>query len=233
MESIYERVKEYPDMQKAVLVRKVHEYGDIYSFVFKPEREVKFIAGQFAHLLLHDMDESKGKPVHDFSIASAPHDGELMFTTHVRKESLYKQKLDSLKEGDSVTLFKIKGEFTLPTHTDKPIVLIAGGIGITPYRSMLRDVYGKEKSYNLMLIHVSDDAFLYEEEFSEYPLSQMRMSRDALASYLEELCEENPDALYYVSGPPGFVDALKDMLTEFDVPEEHIKQDWFDGYEDL
>lgn len=230
-EELQKKIATYPDTQILTLLKKQHEYGDVHTFIFRPTKSVLFTAGMFAHVFVDGILPTTAKPVRDLSIASAPSDGDVEFTTHIRKESPFKQKLGSLKEGDTITIFNIKGEFILPPQGTTPIVLIAGGIGITPYRSILRDVAQKHEERDITLVHISDGDFLYEEEFSTLPFPQHRISRNDLASYLSVITKEKPNALFYVSGPPPFVDSMKEKLMRLNISEQHIKQDWFDGYE--
>ena len=230
-EEFTERIKQYDDLQDITFVRKEHEYGDVHTLVFQPERPVHFSPGQFAHLVLWPLPDEIGKPVIYLSLSSKPSNPELRFTTHLR-ESDFKNVLSNLKEGDKLSIYKVKGDFVLPEDTTKPVVLLAGGIGITPFRSMMLDENEKETGRNITLVHVSDNEYLYEEELSKLPFSQFRINREEIQSYAYALHSEKPNAVFYVSGPPGFVDAVKEICVSVGVSEENIKQDWFDGYDD-
>ena len=232
-EEFLKRVGTYPDKRDLTLVEKKHEYGDVYSFIFKLERPVHYAAGQYIHMLVHGLPDDV-KPTHHFSIASAPSSDELLqFTTHVREGSAYKQALGKLQAGGTVSMYKVKGDFVLPEDIGKEIVLIAGGVGMTPFRSMMREEVHEGCGRTITLVHVSNDAYLYEGELSALPFSQHRIKREELDAYLTELAKEKKDAVFFVSGPPPFVDALKEKLMGQHIPEANIKQDWFDGYEDV
>ncbi len=231
-EEFYQRIEQYTDKQDITLIEKKHEFIDVYSFVFKPSHKVDFVPGQFAHVVIHRLPENAGKPVRYLSIASAPSDNELQFTTHMRKQSLHKQKLGELKLGETETIYNVKGEFVLPADASKPVILVAGGIGITPFRSMMREESHNNSKRDITLVHVSDNEYLFERELSELSFSQHRIGRDKIRAYTETLYKEKEDAIFYVSGPPGFVDATKETLTMMSVSEDSIKQDWFDKYDD-
>lgn len=232
-EELLARIAQIPDKQDLTLVEKKHEYGDIYSFLFKPERPVHYAAGQYIHMLVHDLPEDV-KPTHHFSIASAPSSDELVqFTTHVREGSAYKQAFAKLAPGDKVSIFKVKGDFIMPENVHTETVLIAGGIGITPFRAMMREEAHENCGRPITLVHVASDGYLFESELSQLPFSQHRIKREELDSYLTELAKEKKDATFFVSGPPPFVDALKEKLMTRGIPENRIKQDWFDGYENV
>lgn len=231
-EEFYQRIEKYTDKQDITLIEKKCEFGDVHSFLFKSSHKVDFVPGQFAHVVIRGLPESAGKPVRYLSLASAPSDAELQFTTHVRKRSLHKQKLDELKLGETETIYNIKGEFVLPRDASKPVILVACGIGITPFRSMMREESHNNSKRDITLVHVSDNKYLFERELSELPFSQHRIRRDEIQSYIETLYKKKEDAIFYVSGPPGFVDAIKEDLLKIGIKEENIKQDWFDNYDD-
>jgi len=225
-----ERARTFDDSQDLTLARKIREYGNIYTFVFKPEKKIEFKPGYYAHVLVHDLGDEAGKPVRYLSIASSPNDSEVQFSTHVRKKSLFKQKLGSLAEGEVVTIYKVKGVFILPTEIDRPVVLIAGGIGITPFRSMMLDEKQKNSKRDLTLIHISDEEYLYEKDLKNLHFAQYRIKRDNIEKTVADVYKEKPNALFYVSGPIGFVADLSKLLTSIGVEGKSIKIDEFTGY---
>lgn len=226
--NIYKRVAEHDDAQEIELISKKHEYGDVYTFEFKPSADYEFTPGQFGHFLLHDFDLNKGKPVRDFSLANT-NDENILISMHVRSGSLYKRMMSELKDGDRMTMFKIRGSFILPDNEDSTIVFLAGGIGITPIRSMLLS----EEGSDMTLVHVSDRDYLYEGELKVKKFEQIRVASYEAEKTLRNLYKEKKDALYYVSGPPRFVRTMRKELITLGVRMENIKQDSFDGYEDL
>src|SRR5690606_12569638 len=101
--------------------------------------------------------------VREFSFASAPHEDRIQFGIDHRSGSDYQKALLALQPGDTVEMFKIKSHMTWPPTTGD-VVMIAGGIGITPFRSMLRDQEANSLSFPATLIHASSEEFLYEDE---------------------------------------------------------------------
>ena len=75
-------------------------------------------------------------------------------------------------------------------------------------------------------------SYLFEKELREFSFSQFRINRDEIKKYMETLYKEKQNAIFYASGPPGFVDAMKELLEKIGVKKENIKQDWFDNYDD-
>ena len=186
-----------------------------------------FKAGQYTHLRLSSLET---KRVHEFSFASAPDDNEIWFSVHVRgkgsyKQSLYKENLLSLKPGDSVELFKIKGNFLLPEEPNQHLVFIAGGLGVTPFRSMLRDIELKHLSFTVTLVHVDRGPYLYESELSQMPIEQYRVTRTEVGSTLENITKKFPKAVYYVVGSPNFAQDINDKLRPLGISSTQIKND--------
>lgn len=212
-----------------IFVEKIHEYGDVYSFVFKPEKPIAFIAGMYAHVRIPGGEE--GQQTREFSIASAPSEEYVRFSVHVRKESPYKQRLAALAPGEKVEIFKIKGSFVLPEDASRDVVFIAGGIGITPIRSMFVELSKQGSSRTPFLIHVAEDGYLFEKELSEFSNEQKRIKRADVDNVLKEVLGKHHDAQYYVSGPPGFVGAIDKKLKELGIVEENVIHDEFFGYE--
>src|SRR5665213_1577591 len=116
---------------------------------------VSFSPGQYFFVTLKPEDEAhKDELTHHFSIVNSPaQNGLLVLATRLRlDQSLFKRTLNEAKDGDSVEIGKIGGSFVLPEQTDKPVVLIALGIGITPYMSMLRWAFEDSKDFDFTLI---------------------------------------------------------------------------------
>lgn len=185
--------------------------------------------------------------VRSFSIASAPHDGEIAF---VMREGItgFKKTMWDLKPGDTVSCSPAVGHCTIPENDGKPIVLLAGGVGIAPARAMLRDAAFRADPRPYVLFysnrHLADAAF--HEEILAVDIPDFRYvwtlsdAADPATGPLEERGHINaemirkhlPDATdchYYVIGAPGFADAMKGMLLGLGARPEDIKIDPFTG----
>jgi ferredoxin-NADP reductase len=221
---------EYDPPVTLTFIKKRHEYDDVHSFFFKPSQELPFLSGQNARIILPGLPDGENR--RSLSFASTPQDGHIMFSTHVRSGSAFKKTLSELKEGDTVDLVKLKGHMTLPKHEKTPVVLIAGGIGITPFRSMLLDIHERNLPTEAVLFHVSKSGYLYEEDFKGLPFEQHRIRRPEIEKTLASVTEKYPDAEYYIAGPPGFSEALRGLLKEKQIEESHIHATDFSGYEE-
>lgn len=199
-------------------------------------------AGQFARVKID------GKS-HVFTLASAPHEEDLMFVTRMR-DSAFKNALGALEPGSAVDIGASEGDFTLHAG-DRTIVFVAGGIGVTPVRSMVLDAVQKnrpERLYFFYMNHRREDAAFLDElhraekaspkftmiptmtqpESSEKPWDGETGHVDArmIQKYVPNLNEPR----YYVCGPPEMVDATESMLERAGVPAERIQVEHFSGY---
>ncbi|KKU38554.1 MAG: Oxidoreductase, 2Fe-2S and FAD/NAD(P) binding domain protein [Candidatus Amesbacteria bacterium GW2011_GWA1_46_35] len=116
----------------ARIIEIVDEAKDIKSFRLQPEQEMKYVPGQWFYVKL---DENLK---HHFTISSSPTENFLQFTTKYREESDYKKALWQKRAGDSLEINGPFGSFVLDEKDTSPRLFIAGGIGITPFRSMIK-----------------------------------------------------------------------------------------------
>lgn len=203
------------------LVGKKHEYGQVHTFRFEPETPVTFVPGQYVHLMAPNSPPGR-ENVRHLSISSIPEDGPLEFTIDLASASDYKKKFASLEVGGKAHLFKIKGHFVLGDTPPSSIVFLAGGIGITPIRSLIRQIQKHRLPVDWRLAHVARDGFLYEEELSALGGQQRRIRRPEAASLIKAWTIERPDASYYVSGSNRFVEGITAMLKEQGIPESAL-----------
>ncbi len=184
-----------------------------------------------------------------FSIASSPLEPEIMIATRLR-ESAFKRVLASLPIGSPLQLDGPMGSFTLHKNSAKPAVLLAGGIGITPFLGMIRQAAAEAKAQTLHLFysnHRPEDApFLDELErlaganprFHFVPtMTQAAASpswKGATGRINERLLREKlhdvHGPIYYVAGPPDLVSSLSSTLVQAGVDEDDVRSEEFAGY---
>jgi ferredoxin-NADP reductase len=213
------------------------------GFIFKP--------GQAIDLILPDAASPDAEGMrHAFSIVSAPHENELVVTTRMR-DSAYKKALAQLPAGGSAAIEGPFGSLVLHKKLDRPAVLIAGGIGITPFISMLRHAANSAVQQQLVLLYSNrrpeDSAYLtelqrLEGEFRHFRLiatmTGMAESRLPWAgetgqiddARLKRIATELANPIYYVAGPPAMVGALRDALERAGVEADDIRSEDFYGY---
>ena len=183
------------------------------TFSMRPESGIPFLPGQYVHLEAPGGPEYSKSRVRHMSIASSYHDDELLFSMTNDSGTEFKRIFNVLRPGSRVRMFKIRGEFTLANvPSGSNIVFIAGGIGITPMRGIIRHIEQDSLDYSWSLIHVGND-FLYEEELSKYPTAQIRIGRPQLPSVLNDTVaaihkEEAERNYFMVSGSDAFVHSI-------------------------
>jgi len=221
------------------------------AFLFEKPEGFEFRAGQFCLLSLPDIgfQDERGlrKPL---SIASSPLDNELMFVAKM-SESAFKRTLREMPAGTAVTIDGPHGSFTLPEDTSVPVIFIAGGIAIIPFRSMVRHVAGARTEHTITLFYSSrtpqEAAFLKElQDIAEthrnirLVATMTRVSEQSKTwsgltgrinpAIISDGCKEWRDAVYYVAGSSGMVDGIRDMLAGMEIKAERIRKEKFTGY---
>jgi len=241
------------------LVEKREEASSITSFLFESSFPILFRAGQFLEWTLgHPHPDQRGIRRY-FTIASSPTEPHIQLTTKftVDHPSTFKQALQKLKPGDTIRAARAEGEFVLPDDTDQPLVFVAGGIGVTPFRSMIQFLLDQKQTRRIVLFYsartADEIAFhdLFDQAEKEIGLKTVYTITDTpppgwadrtclrrQAGFINEkmIQEEVPDHLqnwlYYVSGPKPMVQAFEKMLAGMGIPSDRVKHDYFPGYEE-
>lgn len=223
-------------------LEKRPEAGDTFSFNFELTEPMTWKAGQFLiYFLPHEKPDIRGKQ-RFFTISSSPFEKYVMLSTRIFPEnrSSFKQALEELKAGDLVEVKGPDGDFVL-TEPNREYVFIAGGIGVTPYRSIIGQLDFEKKPINVELLYANkteDFPFrMYFEEIAqrnpnfkiEYVVSPQHVDE----AYIGQNVENYKDKIFYVSGPEPMVENLFEMLKKMGIPEENIKTDYFPGYDPI
>ncbi|MBI2334281.1 FAD-dependent oxidoreductase [Candidatus Daviesbacteria bacterium] len=207
-----------------------------------------FKAGQYVFVTLINppyFDERSSK--RHFSIVNSPDEkGIITIATRLR-DSGFKKSLKELPVGAEVELGSISGSFVLPDDTAKPLVFIAGGIGITPYMSMLKYAAENKLPYRITLVYSNRDssssAYLQELANFKAQMSNFKLiltmtedpdwsgeKRKIDAGFIKEYFPDLNENLYFVVGPPPMVEAVQKALLEAGVDIENISIENFTGY---
>lgn len=222
-----EEKPKYPE-QKLVFVERRHEYSDVYTYVFSSEEPIIYTAGQYGHIRVSGIPEGV-RAVREFSFASAPQDALIEFGVDCRSGSEYQKCLRALQPGDTVQLFKIKNHMTWPPMV-REAVMIAGGVGITPFRSMLRDKDQKKIPLHVSVVHVSGGGYLYADEIAMFADEYIQTKRERLPESIGLVSDTHPTAHYYVAGSPLFVERTLELLSHKGITAE---SDSFKGLEEI
>ncbi|MDB5183584.1 MAG: oxidoreductase FAD/NAD(P)-binding domain protein [Candidatus Saccharibacteria bacterium] len=213
-------------IHKLHLVEKREEGEDITTFIFAPRRKFNYQAGQYGVWFIPRF--ILGKPARLFTIAASPTEDTLQVSTRIRTTD-FKKKLNSLPIGTAIYMIGPLGVFTLDKKPSKKVVLLAGGIGITPMRSLARFVHDAKVDTTLTLIYSSSGYYLYQDELKHLIQDSHFVTRDSFAETLEKVIKaSDDDTVYYLSGPPAFVVSTEKILETHGV--KHSKKDGFLGY---
>ncbi|OGH70998.1 MAG: hypothetical protein A2396_02800 [Candidatus Levybacteria bacterium RIFOXYB1_FULL_40_17] len=180
-----------------------------------------------------------------FTVAVSPLNNYLVITTKKGITS-FKRKLFELKEGEQINFFGPLGTFVLDEQDLRPKVFLAGGIGITPYYSMLTYAFEK-KLTNIIILLASfstKEEIIYHKELLEvskilpnikviYTLTKEDVPGFESGRINEEMIKKYSDvssSVFYIVGPPGMVSNIEGIVTAIGVSEERIKIENFTGY---
>lgn len=209
------------------------------GFWFESEKKINFLPGQYLECTLpHKNPDNRGMRRY-FSFASSPQENAILIATKFsEKSSSFKKALHELKQGDELSLNLIGGDFVLPRNTATPLVFIAGGIGITPFRSMLHDMMDTKIKRPVTLFYANrteeDIAWRKFFEGTEWGLKFISVitERDGHinAEMIQKKVPNYKESLFYLSGPMPMVKTFEKLLSEMGVPRGNIKRDYFPGY---
>jgi ferredoxin-NADP reductase len=233
------------------LLSRVEVAEGTMAFNFEKPSGFEFKPGQFADITLPNPPETdlEGN-TRTFSIASSPFESELTFTTRMR-DTAFKRSLKKIPVGRDVTIGSPMGSFTLHKNSATPAVFLAGGIGITPFLSILRQADHDRLPHKLYLFYSNrrpeDAAFLealqiLEESNPNFQLictmtamSQSQkdwkgetgwIDKEMLSKHLTTLHR----SIYYSAGPPAMVAGMREMLVSAGIDEDNIRTEDFAGY---
>lgn len=226
---------------KLTLLEKKPETTNVISFIFKPENSVEWKPGQFFHYVLYHRPTDERGSDRWFTISAAPYEGHVQITTRFtpEKSSTFKNALKDLKEGEIIEISDLDGDFTLD-EPEKQHIFLAGGIGVTPFRSILKQLDHDGKPINVTLLYANrDQNIVFKEELealaakhSDFHIHYIFSPQHIDEAKIRELVPNLTEPIFYVSGPEPMVESLGETLKAMGIPEEHIKQDWFPGYEE-
>ena len=220
---------------------------DSYDFIFRSPRKLAFQAGQYLEWTLGlDRSDSRGNRRY-FTVASAPTEQSIRLgVKFYPQSSAFKRMLGAMKPGSTIHASQLAGDFTLPANPQTKIAFLAGGIGITPFRSMLQYLIDSHERRPIVVLYGAETqqdiayrdvlgaarrelgirtvlAVARGAERGQYPgYIDARLVRLAIPDY--------PERTFYISGPQAMVKALRDTLLAMGVRRSKIKVDYFPGF---
>jgi len=233
------------------LLRRQEVAEGTMSFYFDKPPDFEFKPGQYLDCSLIDPPETDDEGnIRSFSIASAPAEGNLMVATRMR-DTAFKRVLKRMPLGSQLKIDGPLGSFTLHGNASRPAVFLAGGIGITPFRSMIVKAIRERLAHHIALFYLNrrpeDSAFLQElqqigsenqncqiigimtkMEKSKRPWNGETglIDKAMIARFVPNLAAP----IYYIAGPPAMVTAMKETLIAARMNEDDIRSEDFAGY---
>lgn len=235
------------------LINKAEQGQGTKSFFWEPEKPVTFRPGQFFYFTLPELkyEDPRGTTRH-FTISSSPTEGnELVFTTKLRGGSGYKRTLDELPMGAVIDGEGPNGTFILDSDNVEPNIFIAGGIGITPFRSMIKFATDKKLSTQIHLIYSNStpDEIAFQDDLRNMAMENPNFKMDITITHPEEVKEkwqgltgrvneelirsltpEVDSSVFWVCGPPSMVDGIEEVLEKMNISSDNIRSEKLTGY---
>jgi ferredoxin-NADP reductase/Na+-translocating ferredoxin:NAD+ oxidoreductase RnfD subunit len=232
------------------LNERLKQSKDTYSFIFEKQKNFNFIPGQYMEWTLpHKNADSRGNRRY-FSLSSSPTEQKISITVKFYdNSSTYKKELLNSHNKKRIIASQVSGDFVLPNNLSQPMVFIAGGVGITPFRSMIKYIVDKNLKTDIVLIYSNrtKDEILFSDIFklaenngvkTIYCLTDQQnipKNWQGIEGHLsnEKIKEVIPDykkRIYYISGPQLMVRNFEKMLIDMGISKNRIKEDFFPGY---
>jgi ferredoxin-NADP reductase len=240
-------------MMRVKLLERRQEAPDVLTLVFDLEgQDYGYTAGQYAFFELDNLAlyDPRGKRRH-FTLSSSPSEvGIVQFTTRLRGSG-FKETLRQGPLGMEVTLQNPRGDFVLPQDRHRPLVFLGGGIGVTPFRSMMRYATDGRLPTAITLLYSAQTpaGIVFRREFermtsenpnlkivttitspgkAEEPWSGETGIIDA--EKIRAHVENVPGSIFYTCGPAPMMQAMVQLLKSMGIGEEGIRFEEFTGY---
>lgn len=218
---------------------------NIRTFWFKPERPVRYIAGQFTEIYLPHEDVDDRGVRRWFTLSSSPTDEMVSITTKFAADqgSTFKEHLAELKPGAPLKLADPMGDFVLPKDPSIPLIFVAAGMGITPVHSMIKWLQDTGEKRNIHLIYAvaEEDQLAFLPLFTSSDLAFTPVVKSPSAHYVGqigslttdkilELAPDDGESYIYLSGPEPMTETFFKEFQAKGVNPDRLITDYFPGY---
>lgn len=222
--------------------KKVKLTESSYDFIFKSKEKLNFKPGQYLEWTLGSKKPDIRGTRRYFTISSSPTEQGVKIAIKLPegKTSTFKQELMELKKGDKIIGSQLAGDFILPENEKEKLVFITGGIGITPFRSMIKYLIDTNQKRDIFLMYAEKNVneFVYKDIFSKAIdkgiLKVVYYESDKkghmTADVIKEKIIDYKERTFYLSGPHAMVTSFEDGLAKIGIERKRIKVDYFPGY---
>jgi ferredoxin-NADP reductase/Na+-translocating ferredoxin:NAD+ oxidoreductase RnfD subunit len=244
-----------PKGKRVLMLQKKEIVGkDIYHFTFATDKKLLFRPGQYLEWTLGAKGSASGEKIDNrgnrryFTIASSPTEDTIQLgVKFYEPSSSFKRALLAMQPGNTIVAGQLAGEFTLPKNSKQKLAFIAGGIGITPFRSMIKDLIDRGEKRNAILFYSNRNAdeIAYRDVLDDARgkigmrtiyittgggASNVNGSNRLTADTIKKEIPDYRERMFYLSGTHTMTNAFEKTLREMDVPRANIKTDFFPGF---
>lgn len=224
--------------------------SDTYEFVFSAPRRFSFVPGQYMEWTLgHDKTDSRGNRRY-FTLASAPTERTLRLgVKFYENSSSFKKAMLAINKDTEIIASQLAGDFILPKNPTQKCVLIAGGIGITPFRSMVKHLLDTHRRRPITIFYTAKtiDDIMYKDVFdrakqelgintiftitdnNNIPRTWTGKVGRFNAELIRSMIPDYEDSVFYISGSRSMVEGFRNILKRIGIPNHQIKTDLFTG----
>lgn len=224
---------------------------DMYAFLFIPKGAFQFVPGQYMEWTLPHKDVDIRGNRRYFTIASSPTEETLTLGVKlVPNGSSFKKRLLTMDPKSYLLAGQLAGDFTLPKDTQKKLVFLAGGIGVTPFRSMIKYLVDMDQKRDIVQFfsNKTADEIVYKDIFDQaekklgiktvytltgkeqFPKDWKGEKGRVDSAMIQKYVPDYKDRMYYISGPHTMVSGYQDLLHSMEIPSSHIIVDYFPGF---
>lgn len=228
---------------KLPIEKVIQENTDIHSYYIQRPDSYNYYPGQYVYITLPKLlaPSEKGN-TRAFTLSSSPHEKFLRFTTEIHDNSGYKITLANLTPGDYVDVSEPNGSFVIDENTKGSHIAIAGGLGITPFRSIFSCLsqFPKKPQISLFYFETSPQKTIFVDELSEICDAQTslrfihldtKIDDKTKIQYITSLVKQHSETPeFWLTGSPSFVHTIEDLLLHVLQKVGDIHLDAFTGY---
>ncbi|MBI3577751.1 FAD-dependent oxidoreductase [Candidatus Gottesmanbacteria bacterium] len=227
------------------------ETKEAATFIFTLDIPIGYLSGQHVSIIVPiEAPDERGK-VRTFTISSSPTQEGIITITTKRGPSSFKQTLFSLPIGSAIEARGPTGSMTLDESDNRLRVMIAGGIGITPFRSILKYAFDKKLNLPITLLYSNKtpEEIVFRAELDEiasklpsvkiiHTITHLEESKEKWEgrtgrvdeTMIKEVAPDLTNTLFFIAGPTAMVEAMIELLKGLTIPNENVKFEKFSGY---